>query len=432
MSSSEERIAIVKERLNQKEVKEPLLERFLRYVKIHTTSDSSQTKKPSTERQFVLGNLLLEELRSLGVQEVSIDEHCYVIGKIPATKGYENVPSIAFMSHIDTSEDCSGENVKPQIHENYDGFSIIEVGHGIFIDPQTTPQITKCIGDTIITSDGTTLLGGDDKCGISEIMTAVDYILNISPFPHGPIEVIFSSDEEIGRGTLYFPIEKISSKFGYTIDGDLEGNYSYENFNAITAKLTFHGFTCHPGDAYHKLINANFMASAFVSMLPTNELPESTFGKDGFFFVKNIDGNVETANVTLFIRDFEEEGIKSRIENLELFAKAVEAKFKGGKVDMQLDRTGSNMYNAMKKDMRVVRFLEKAMCNVGIVPSVEAIRGGTDGSRLSTNYGILTPNIFTGSDNIHSKAEFACLGQMVGVVRIIIELIKIWAENKEI
>ncbi|KAH0794736.1 Peptidase T [Histomonas meleagridis] len=428
---SAERIAVVKERLEQKEIKEPLLERFLRYVKIHTTSDSelAGTKKPSTERQFVLGNLLLEELRALGVPDVTIDEHCYVIGKIPATKGYENVPSIAFMSHVDTAEDAPGENVNPQIHENYDG-SILEVGNGVFIDPKTTPQITKCIGDTIITSDGTTLLGGDDKCGVSEIMTAVDYMLNISPFPHGPIEVIFNSDEETGHGTDYFPTDKITSRIAYTVDGDLEGNYSYENFNATTVKLTFHGFACHTGYAYRKLINANFMASSFVSMLPTDELPESTNGKEGFYFVRNINGNVETANVGLFLRDFDKKGIESRIETVKQLAKAVEAKFKGGKVDVEVIPSYSNMYDALKKDMRVVEFLEKAIVKAGIVPCVDPIRGGTDGATMSTEYGILTPNIYTGSDNFHSKAEFACLAQMIGVVRTIVELIKIWAESK--
>lgn len=425
-----DRLSILKERFSHKEICEPLLNRFLRYVKVYTTSDSSlgETKKPSTDRQFDLAKILVEELHHLGIEDVTLDEHCYVIAKIPATKGYENVPSIAFISHMDTVEDAPGKDVKPQIHKDYDG-SVIEVGNGVVIDPKVTTNLKDCIGDTIITSDGTTLLGADDKAGIADIMTAIDFMLNIKPYPHGPIEVIFNSDEEIGNGTGNFPMDRVNSRIAYTVDGDLEGNYSIETFNASAAEIELTGFCCHPGSAKGVMVNASLMAAAFLSMIPENELPETTAERDGFYCVRSVQSSIDKAKISMILRDFDEEIMERRKEKISEIAKAVENKYPGGKVEVKFTYQYSNMYKYIKENKKVSDFLVEAIKKAGVVPVVEAIRGGTDGSELSRK-GILTPNIFTGGCNFHSLNEFACLGHMYASVCTITELIKLWAEDK--
>lgn len=434
MSESPSREEVLKARFAIEYIKNPLLERFLRYVKVHTTSDENapEGKKPSTDIQLNLAKLLFKELQELGVpaSNVSLDEHGCVLAKIPATPGYENCPSIIFNSHMDTSCACSGENVKPQIHENYDG-KPLNIGNGIIIDQENSPSIKSAIGDTVITSDGSTLLGADDKCGVSEIMTLVDVLLNHQKdINHGPIEVMFNCDEEIGNGTLYFPKDKVDSKIGFTIDGDVEGSLEYENFNAYTYIANFIGRSCHTGSARGKFANAAVMASTFVSMLPRSESPEATDGRYGFYCPISIKGEHESAKVVLILRDFDMNGLKRRIATCDAIAKAVEAMFPGGKVETIAKLGYLNMYDKLKDHPEVIDNVKLAFNRVNVKTFVNPIRGGTDGSTMTSKYDIMTPNLYTGSDGFHSRYEWAALGQMISMVQVMIEIVKIYAEKK--
>lgn len=426
-----DRVAVNQARLADKEVSGPLLERFLKYVKVYTTADGSapEDKKPSSDRQFDLARVLVEDLKALGVSDVTLDDHAFVIGRIPATEGYENVPSIAFMSHMDTAEEVTGENVKPQVFENYQGGKI-EVGNGVVLDPESLPVLkTLCIGDTIITTDGTTLLGADDKSGVSAIVTLVDLILNKRKTPHGPIEIIFNADEEIGRGTEFFPFDKVQSKIAYTVDGGEEGELEFECFNAINVTVNFHGISVHPGYARGKLVNAVLMASAFVDMLPKTERPEVTDGFQGFYAPMSINGSVEEATVFLLVRDFNLEAARKRVETVQLLAKAVEAMFPGGKVEVHPKEMYYNMKAKLDENPKVVELLCEAVKKAGVEPKFVPIRGGTDGAEL-TRKGVSTPNLFTGGINFHSRSEFACLSQMVAAVYSLYELVKLYAAQK--
>ena len=423
-----DRSAVLKSRFCISYIRKPLLERFLRYVKIHTTSDSNtpEDKKPSTDRQFDLARLLADEIREIGVDDVSIDEHACVFARIPATPGYEGCDSIIFNSHLDTSPACSGENVNPKIHENYDG-GVIEIGNGIYLDPDQNPSLDFAKGDTIITADGTTLLGADDKCGIAEIMTMLDVVLNHEKIPHGPFEVMFNADEEIGRGTMYFPTDKIKSKIGFSVDGGTEGSYEHINFNAFTVIAKFTGVAAHKGYARGKLVNAISMASSFINMLPRTESPEATDGKYGFYCPRSVKGVCETAKVVLILRDFSMDGINRRIQACKDFGKAIEAMYPGGIVEIIPKYGYSNMDDVIKNHPEIIENVVDAMKRVGIEPRNTLIRGGTDGSSMTINYDIMTPNIFTGSYNFHSKYEWAALGQMIGSVQVLLELVKIYA-----
>ncbi|OHT10092.1 Peptidase T [Tritrichomonas foetus] len=428
MASREE---VLKSRFAIDYIKQPLLDRFIRYVKVHTTSseEAPEDQKPSTKIQFDLANILVEELKALGIEDVTIDEHACVIAKVPGSPGLENLEPILFNSHMDTSCACSGENVNPQIHENYDGGKI-ELKDGIILDPKIHTNLMTAIGDTVITSDGTTLLGADDKSGISEIMTMLDVILNHEKIPHCPLEIMFSCDEEIGRGTQYFPKEKIKSKVGFTVDGDVEGSIEYENFNAYTVIVNFKGVSAHTGYARGKLANAVTMASTFVSMLPRTESPEATDGRYGFYCPISIKGELESAQVVLILRDFQMSGIERRIEACRSFARAVEAMYPGSSVEVVSKLGYLNMYDKLQHHPEVIQNLSLALQNAGIEPKPVPIRGGTDGSTLTSKYDIMTPNIFTGSDNFHSRYEWSALGQMIGSVRVLIELVKIYSAHK--
>ena len=426
-----DRSTVLQSRFSISYISKPLLDRFLRYVKIHTTSDedAAEDKKPSSDRQFDLARLLVDELKEIGVEDVNIDEHACVLARIPASPGYESCQSIIFNSHIDTSSACSGENVKPQIHENYDG-GVIKVGNGVFLDPAMNPSLLSAKGDTIITADGTTLLGADDKCGIAEIMTMLDVVLNHEKIPHGPFEVMFNADEEIGRGTLYFPADKVKSKIGFTVDGDTEGSYEHVNFNAYTVVAKFTGISAHTGYARGKMVNAVSMASSFINMLPKVESPEATDGKYGFYCPISVKGEFETAEAIVLLRDFSMDGMNRRINACYEFGKAIEAMYPGGRVEIVPKYGYSNMDDKLKDHPEIILNVVTAMQRVGINPRDTLIRGGTDGSTMTTQYDIMTPNIFTGSDNFHSKYEWAAHGQMIGCVQVLIELVKIYAGNK--
>lgn len=409
--------------------KDILLENFLSYVKIWTTSDSQKADEgiqPSTEIQLDLARLLQNQLSSLGI-ESNLSKNGYLCARISATKGYENSDSVGFLAHLDTVEELSGKNVKPQVIKNYDGKSIT-LNDEISIAIEENPELLQCKGQTIITSDGTTLLGADDKAGIAEIMTAIQ-ILQDKKIPHGQIEIIFSPDEETGHGMDNVPLEWIESKQCYTVDGGDLGEIEAECFNAYKSEITFTGKTLHTGSARPNMVNAVTMAAKFVSMLPQNESPEATDGYLGFYAPMEISGSMESATVTVFLRDFEDSGMKRRIETIDLLAQTCKSLFPNGTVETKHTFQYKNMKQVLDKNPHVMQNLIEAVKNVGIEPVIRQIRGGTDGSRLS-EMGLPTPNIFTGGHNFHSRTEWACLEQMEYSVKTILELIKIYSERK--
>ena len=402
---------------------EKLLNRFLKYTKIWTTSDSANADAqifPSTENQQIFAQNLKEELSSLGLENVQVTEKSYVYAILKATEGFENSPSFCLLSHLDTSEEVSGKNVNPQVFENYDG-SLISL-ENISIDSSGDEELSKIAntGDTLITTDGTTLLGADDKAGVAEIITAVEFLIQ-NKIPHGDIEILFSPDEETGHGMDFVPLNLLKSKHAYTVDGGSQGELETECFNASSATVTFFGKSTHTGTARkQKMINAVMMASKFLENLPHTEFPETTDGYEGFFAPIEISGSVEKAQVYILLRDFEESGIEKRIFQIKKIAESVEFAT-GGKVSVQIKEQYKNMKNALEKSPETVELLKKAYENAGITPDFIPIRGGTDGSRLS-EMGIPTPNIFTGGHNFHSRFEWASLNQMTQAVNVLINL----------
>ena len=400
-----------------------LLNRFLKYTKIWTTSDSANADAqifPSTENQQIFAQNLKEELSSLGLENVQVTEKSYVYAILKATEGFENSPSFCLLSHLDTSEEVSGKNVNPQVFENYDG-SLISL-ENISIDSSGDEELSKIAntGDTLITTDGTTLLGADDKAGVAEIITAVEFLIQ-NKIPHGDIEILFSPDEETGHGMDFVPLNLLKSKHAYTVDGGSQGELETECFNASSATVTFFGKSTHTGTARkQKMINAVMMASKFLENLPHTEFPETTDGYEGFFAPIEISGSVEKAQVYILLRDFEESGIEKRIFQIKKIAESVEFAT-GGKVSVQIKEQYKNMKNALEKSPETVELLKKAYENSGIMPNFIPIRGGTDGSRLS-EMGIPTPNIFTGGHNFHSRFEWASLNQMTQAVNVLINL----------
>lgn len=400
-----------------------LLNRFLEYTKIWTTSDSANADAqifPSTENQNLFAQKLKEELLSLGLENVQVTEKSYVYAVLKATRGFENSPSFCLLSHLDTSEEVSGKNVNPQVFENYDG-SLISL-ENISIDSSCDEELLKIANtdDTLITTDGTTLLGADDKAGIAEIITAVEFLIQ-NEIPHGDIEILFSPDEETGHGMDFVPLNLLKSKHAYTVDGGSLGELETECFNASSATVTFFGKSTHTGTARkQKMINAVMMASKFLENLPHTEFPETTDGYEGFFAPIEISGSVEKAQVYILLRDFEEGGIEKRIFQIKKIAESIEFTT-GGKVSVQIKEQYKNMKNVLEKSPETVELLKKAYENSGITPNFIPIRGGTDGSRLS-EMEIPTPNIFTGGHNFHSRFEWASLNQMTQAANVLINL----------
>lgn len=409
-----------------KQKRKELLERFVRYAKIYTTSDRHQDVIPSTERQWDLIRLLETELKELGISDVDVSKNGYIIARLPASSGV-NAPVIGFMAHVDTSEDAPGENVNPIIWDNYNG-GVLEIGSGLTLDPAQFPVLSSCKGQTLISTDGSTLLGADDKAGIAEIMTAVDYLIQNPEIKHGGIEIIFTPDEETGKGPDLFPVEKLNSLCAYTMDGDENGVIESECFSAFQIDIKFKGIMIHPGSARGKLVNAVTMASFFMNMLPQVESPEATDGRYGFYYPMEIHGKASDAELTVFIRDFNTSVVETRIKTVEKIAEAVEAVFPGGSVIVESKRQYLNMLDYINKDSRILGLLRDAVTNNGIHLQERLIRGGTDGARLS-ELGIPTPNIFTGGQNYHSKQEWASLDVMENAVKTIVELIRLWGKE---
>lgn len=403
-------------------MKNELLNRFIKYVKIHSTSDSNNADngiQPSTERQFDFAKILEAEMKEIGLQNVQITEHCYVYGNLPATKGFENIEPIAILAHIDTVEEVSGENVNPIIHENLTSQKIV-LPTGYEISDCDLVEAIKN-HETIITSDGNTLLGADDKAGVAEIMTAISKIIKEN-IPHKKIEVIFSPDEETGHGMDNVPLNLIESKAAYTVDGGHIGELETECFNAYKSEITFTGKSKHTGNARPDMVNAITMAAQFLTNLPKHESPETTDGKMGFFAPMTVEGTIEQAKVCVFLRDFDKETMENRKNLIENLAK-VTAQCFSGKVEVVHTFQYENMKEKMDEHPEVVQNLVNAYKKANVEPIFVPIRGGTDGSRL-TEMDIPTPNIFTGGHNYHSRIEWASLEQMMKATEILVNLIE--------
>jgi len=405
-----------------------LLPRFLSYTRFWTTSDRHIAETPSTPGQWDLAKALEKELRGLGIEDVVLTDHCYVVARIPGTAGAAQAPTIGLMAHMDTSSDVSGKDVQAKVLEDYDG-KAIRLNADLVLDPEVDTDLAGRSGDTIIHTDGATLLGADDKAGISEIMAAVEYLLAHPKIDHGPLEIIFSPDEETGKGLPDFPRELIRSQAFYTLDGGPGGELEVECFTAYKADVLFKGKVIHIGAARGRLANAVLMASSFATMLPRSESPEATDGYYGYYCPMEIKGTLETANLEVYIRDFEQQGAERRLEHLERFARAVEAQFPGGSVEVKTQLQYFNMRKKIDAQPRVFDLLEKAARAAGVETYRKPIRGGTDGSRL-TEMGIPTPNIFTGGRNYHSRTEWVSVSDMVAAARTIVELVSLWSKER--
>lgn len=409
-----------------------LQERFLRYVKTYTTSNSDSADAgnlPSTPQQKDLADLLHKELSDLGVSGVKTLPECYVYGFIPATKGFENTPVIALLAHIDTSEEVTGKDVKPLVHENYDG-KPLTLPYGITLDPAADKDLafSAQMHDTVITSDGTTLLGADDKAGVAEIMTAIEYLLQHPEIAHGKVEVLFSPDEETGHGMDKVPLDLLSAPQCYTVDGGHLAELETECFNAYKSDVVFTGVAKHTGTARPAMVNAVCMASAFVQSLPRHQMPETTDGYMGFYAPLTVKGTIEQTTVTLLLRDFSASKMKERKALVTQLAEATAASF-GGTVTVTHTQQYVNMKEVLDQHPLVVNNLVKAYEKAGVTPNFMPIRGGTDGSRL-TEMGRPTPNIFTGGHNFHSRYEWASFGSMLYATQILIELCAVWAQSE--
>lgn len=405
-----------------------LVERFLRYVRIGTTSDRHIAEIPSTPSQWELLELLAKELKEIGVSDVEMMKNGYIIARIPSTVGDHRAPTVGLMAHVDTASDAPGEGVSPQVYERYDG-GVIEIGEGLRLDPAEFPELLRYRGEAIITTDGRTLLGADDKAGVAEIMTAVAWLAAHPEHPHGPIEVIFTPDEETGKGLDLFPIDKLAARCCYTLDGGELGTLETECFTAYHVHLRFTGRSIHLGNARGKLVNAVTMAGSFLSMLPQSESPEATDGRYGYYCPLEIRGTLEEATLDVFLRDFEEETIQRRLELLRRAAKTVESIYPPGRVELTETRQYSNMYNFISKDPLVGELLVEAVRRTGIEPVPRVIRGGTDGARLS-EMGIPTPNLFTGGHNYHSRLEWAAVPAMAKASETILHLLELWSQQR--
>lgn len=404
-----------------------LLERFLRYVAIDTMSDENSETCPSTEKQYNLLNLLKKELEEMGMKEVAIDENGYVYATLPANTD-KKVPVIGFISHVDTSPDMSGENVKPQIHKDYNGEDIIlDKANNIVLSTSLFPELKKLKGHTVITTDGSTLLGADDKAGIAEIMTAMDYLINHPEIKHGTVKVAFTPDEEIGRGVDKFNVKKFGAEYAYTMDGGSEGELEYENFNAAKLTVKIQGRNVHPGYAKDKMLNSMLIAMEYNQMLPVNMRPEFTKDYDGFFHLIKMEGTVENSTIVYIVRDHDREKFEAKKEMAKKVGDFLSERYGNDAVKVELVDQYYNMREKVEPVMHIVENAKKAMELAGVKPRVMPIRGGTDGSKLSY-MGIPCPNIFAGGMNFHGRYEYVSLNTMQKAVEVIIKITEIYAK----
>jgi len=407
-----------------------IIDRFISYITIDTESDPNSQTTPSTEKQWNLANKLVEELKTIGLQDVTIDDKAYIMATLPSNVEHE-VPVIGFVSHFDTSPDFSGANVKPQIITNYDGKDIVlNAEKNIILSPNYFKDLLQYKGQTIITTDGTTLLGADDKAGITEIVSAMEYLIQHPEIKHGKIRIGFTPDEEIGRGAHHFDVEKFGAQWAYTMDGSQIGELEYENFNAAAAKVTFKGKSVHPGYAKGKMINSMLIANDFINELPKGETPQETKGYEGFFHVHHLNGSIEETVLELIIRDHNKIKFEKRKDLIEKIAKKINKKFaKQFGEDIVTAEVRDQYYNMKEKVLpvkHIVDIAEKAMRELNIKPIIKPIRGGTDGSQLSF-MGLPCPNIFAGGHNFHGKYEYVPAESIQKATEVIVKIAELTA-----
>ena len=399
-----------------------ITERFLKYVSFCTTSDEETNMTPSTPGQMEFAKYLASELKEIGMQEVTLDENGYVMATLPAN--VEGKPTIGFIAHIDTAPDASGKNVKARIVENYDGQDILlNAEKNIVFEVAKYPEILDYKGQDIIVTDGTTLLGADDKAGLAEIVTACEYLIQHPEIQHGKIRVGFTPDEEIGQGADHFDVEKFGCDFAYTMDGGAVGELEYENFNAAGCKVKVHGVNVHPGYGYHKMINSMRIANHFATMLPRWETPEHTQGYEGFYHLIAMNGSVEETTLQYIIRDHDRARFESRKREIEHLARKINQEYGEGTVEVEIRDQYYNMREKVEPVMHIVTLVEEAMKEVGVTPKVQPIRGGTDGARLSFE-GLPCPNIFAGGVNFHSRFEYLPIPSMEKAMQVILQIVQ--------
>ncbi|KOP64587.1 peptidase T [Bacillus sp. FJAT-18019] len=406
-------------------MKKEVIDRLITYAQVDTQSDENSHTCPSTPGQLTLGQLLVDELKEIGMQDVTTDENGYVMATLPANSD-KPIPTIGFLAHIDTATDFTGAGVKPQIIEQYDGQDIIlNRAQNVVLSPQDFPELHGYKGHTLVTTDGTTLLGADDKAGIAEIMTAMDYLIRHPELKHGKIRVAFTPDEEIGRGPHKFDVDAFGAKYAYTMDGGPLGELQYESFNAAAALVTCKGKNVHPGTAKGKMVNAAKIAMELNSMLPVEEAPEHTEGYEGFYHLSSIEGDVELTELRYIIRDHDRELFEGRKAKLAAIVEELQHKYGAERIILQMKDQYYNMREKIEPVKQVVDIAQKAMEKLGIKPIIEPIRGGTDGSQLSY-MGLPTPNIFTGGENYHGRYEYVSADNMVLAVQTIIEIVQLY------
>ena len=401
-------------------------ERFLNYVPVWTTSDETSDTVPSADRELVLARMLVEEMKGLGIADARVDDKGYVYGHIPATPGCEDKPSLGLVAHMDTVADASGENIKPQIIENYDGKDVVLKGSGDILKVDEFPYLAELKGRTLITTDGTTLLGADDKAGIAEILTVAEEIIK-EGLPHGKICIGFTPDEEIARGAKHFDVEGFGADYAYTLDGDEEGEIQFENFNASTAFITIHGVSVHTGSAKDVMVNSQTIATEIHQMLPVNERPETTEGYEGFYHLVSVQGNVTTTKMKYFIRDFDRRSFDARAQKLRDIAEEMNKKYGEGKVEVEIVESYYNMREKIEQCMQLIDYAKAAIEHAGITPIVSPVRGGTDGARLSFK-GLPCPNLGTGGHAFHGVFEHITVEGMDKAVLIVKDIIRQFAE----
>ena len=398
-----------------------ITERFLKYVSFTTTSDENTNMTPSTPGQMIFANYLVDELKSIGLTEVDVDKNGYIMATLPANIQKE-VPTIGFIAHMDTSPDMSGKNPKPRVVANYDGSDIVlNEEKAIVLETAKYPEILMYIGQDIVVTDGNTLLGADDKAGLAEIVSAMEYLVAHPEIKHGKIRVGFTPDEEIGQGADHFDVEKFGAEWAYTMDGGEIGELEFENFNAASAKVTFKGVNVHPGYARHKMLNSMRVAHQFASMIPRHETPEHTEGYEGFFHLTNMEGTVEKSSLSYIIRDHDRDRFERRKKEFAHLVNKINAEFGDGTATLEMRDQYYNMREKIEPVMHIIDLAFNAMNDVGVTPKVKPIRGGTDGSRLSY-MGLPCPNIFAGGHNFHGRFEFVPVQSMEKAMQVIVKI----------
>lgn len=407
-------------------MKETLIERLVRYAKIDTQSDDNSSSTPTTAGQWDLLHELQKELKDIGMEDITLDDNGYLFATLPANTN-RDIPIIGFLAHVDTATDYTGKNVKPQRIDNYDGKDV-QLNDNTIMTVNDFPELNNYVGHTLITTDGTTLLGADNKAGIAEIVTAMEYLIANPDIKHGKLRIAFTPDEEIGRGPHKFDVEKFGAKFAYTMDGGPLGELQYESFNAAGAKVTFHGVSVHPGSAKDKMVNSILIANQFQAAMPAEEIPEKTDGYEGFVHLMNVNGDTEKTTLSYIIRYFDRETFAARKQLMIDTADKLKQAYGAHTVTLEIDDQYFNMGEKIEPVMEIVDIMAEAFKNLDIEPNIVPVRGGTDGSQLSY-MGMPTPNIFTGGENYHGKFEYISVDNMVKATNVILEAVKLFEER---